>query len=177
MGIIIRASNSTFSFPFLFQEKNGGTPPPICSMSFPRPPLNHSKEYLLFPHYYNKWFDYSFSGRASIYHTRLRLGFSCLREYLFRINRCASPFCECGIDIESVKHCFSFCPRYAAQRNLLLTSAANILGDTCSSSSDAKKLDFLLYGVESVNYDINCALFREVLLFIINTDRFSMATI
>ena len=96
--------------------------------NFPRPTLNHSKEYLLFPHYYNKLFDYSFSARAYICHTRLRLGFSCLREYLFRINRCASSFCECGIDIESVKHLFLFCPRYAAQRNLLLTSAANILG-------------------------------------------------
>ena len=59
---------------------------------------------ILFPHCYNKSFDCSFSRRASIYHTRLRLGFSCLREYLFRINRCASPFCEWGIDIESVKH-------------------------------------------------------------------------
>ena len=68
-----------------------------------------------------------------------------------------------------MKHCFSFCPRYAAQRNLLLTSAANILGDTCSSSSDAKKLNFLLYGVKSVNYEINCALFREVQTFIINS--------
>ena len=96
--------------------------------NFPRPPLNHSNVYLLFPHYYNKLFDYSFSGRASIYHTRLRLGFSCLRGYLFRTDRCASPFCKCGIDIESVKHLFLFCPRYAAQRNLLLTSAANILG-------------------------------------------------
>ena len=91
---------------------------------------------ILFPHCFNKSFDYSFSRRASIYHTRFSLGFSCLREYLFRINRCASPFCECGIDIESVKHSFLFCPSYAAQRNLLLTSAANILGDTCSSSSE-----------------------------------------
>ena len=115
--------------------------------------------------------------RASIYHTRLRLGFSCLREYLFKINRCASPFCECGLDTESVKHFFLFCPRYAAQRNLLLTSAANILGETWSSSSDAKKLNFLLYGVKSANYDINCALFREVQTFIINTNRFSMATV
>ena len=131
----------------------------------------------LFPHCYNKLFDFSFSRRASIYHTRLRLGFSCLREYLFKINRCASPFCECDLDTESVKHFFLFCPRYAAQRNLLLTSAANILGETWSFSSDAKKLNFLLYGVKSANYDINCALFREVQTFIINTNRFSMATV
>ena len=39
------------------------------------------------------------------------------------------------------------------------------------------KLNFLLYGVKSANYDINCALFREVQTFIINTNRFSMATV
>ena len=33
----------------------------------------------LFPHSYNKLFDFSVSRRASIYHTRLRLGFSSLR--------------------------------------------------------------------------------------------------
>ena len=131
----------------------------------------------LFPHSYNKLFDFSFSRRASIDHTRLRLGFSCLREYLFKINRCASPFCECGLDSESAKHFFLFCPRYAAQRNVLFTSAATILGETWSSSSDARKINFLLYGVKSVNYDVNCVLFREVQRFIMSTNRFSMATV
>ena len=131
----------------------------------------------LFPHSYNKLFDFSFSRRASIYHTRLRLGFSSLREYLYKINRCASPYCECGLDYESVKHFFLFCPRYATQRNLLLTSAARILGEMWSSSSDARKINFFLFGVKSVNYDINCTLFREVQNFIINTNRFSMATV
>ena len=111
------------------------------------------------------------------YHTRLRLGFSSLIEYLYKINRCASPFCECGLDSESVKHFFLFCPRYASQRNLHLTSSARILGETWSSSSDARKINFLLFGVKSVNYDINCALIREVQTFIINTNRFSMATL
>ena len=131
----------------------------------------------LFPHSYNKLFDFSFSRRASIDHTRLRLGFSCLREYLFKINRCASPFCECGLDSESVKHFFLFCPKYAAQRNVLFTSAATILGETWSSSSDARKINFLLYGVKSVNFDINCALFREVQRFIMSTNRFPMTTV
>ena len=36
---------------------------------------------------------------------------------------------------------------------------------------------FLLRGVKSVNYDINCALFREVQSFIISSNRFSMATV
>ena len=66
---------------------------------------------------------------------------------------------------------------YMKVADLLLSSAANSLGETWSSSSDAKKLNFLLYGVKSANYDINCALFREVQTFIINTNRFSMATV
>ena len=36
-----------------------------------------------------------------------------------------SPICDCGVDSESVKHCSLYCPRYAAQRNVLLTSAAS----------------------------------------------------
>ena len=75
-----------------------------------------------------------------------------------------------------MKHFSLYCPRYAAQCDVL-TSAANILGETWSSSSDAKKLNFLLYGVESVNYDVNCAFFREVLSFLINTNRFSEAIV
>ena len=122
-------------------------------------------------------FDFSFSRCASVDHTCLRLGFSCLREYLFKINHCASPVCEYGLDSEPVKHFLLFCPRYAAQRNVLLTSAASIIGETWSSSSDASKLNFLLRSVKSVNYDINCALFHEVQSFIISTNRFSMATV
>ena len=48
---------------------------------------------------------------------------------------------------------------------------------TWSSSSDVTKINFLLSGVKSVNYDINCALFREVQRFIMSTNRFSMATL
>ena len=39
-----------------------------------------------------------------------------------------------------------------------------------------KSISFL-FGVKSVNYDINCTLFREVQTFIINTNRFSVATV
>ena len=33
------------------------------------------------------------------------------------------------------------------------------LGETWSPSIDAKKLNFLLYGVKSVNYGVNCVFF------------------
>ena len=97
---------------------------------------------ILFPHTYNGLYDRSLSRRAPVDHTRLRLGFSCPSEYLFKINSCVSPICECSFDSESVKHFFLHCPRYAAQRHDLLISAANILGETWSSSSDARKLIF-----------------------------------
>ena len=43
----------------------------------------------------------------------------------FKIYSFASPICDCGVDSESVKHCSLYCPKYAAQRNVLLTSAAS----------------------------------------------------
>ena len=84
-----------------------------------------------------------------------------------------SPICECSFDSESVKHFILYCLRYAAQRDVLITSGANVLDETWSSSSKARNVNFLLYGVESVNYDVNCALFHEVQSFIINTNRFA----
>ena len=124
--------------------------------SVSRPTFKAKLRSTLFPHSYNKLFDFSFSRRASIYHTHLRLGFSSLREYLYKINHCTSPFCECGLDYESVKHFVLFCLRHAAQHNLLLTSATRILDEMWSLSSGARKINFFLFGVKSVNYDINC---------------------
>ena len=105
---------------------------------------------------WNRLFDFSTSTRSSIDHTRLRLGFPCVIENLFKINCQASAICECGLDSESVKQLFFlFCSRYATQRYVLLTSAARILGETWSSNSDARKLFFLLLGVQPVNCDVN----------------------
>ena len=72
---------------------------------------------------------------------------------------------------------FCFVPGMPLNAISSLPSAATILGETWSSSSDARKINFFLFGVKSVNYDINCTLFHEVQTFIINTNRFSMATV
>ena len=45
----------------------------------------------LFPHSYNKLFDFSSSRRASVDHTRLRHGFSCLRTFALIVY--AHPYC------------------------------------------------------------------------------------
>ena len=67
----------------------------------------------------------------------------------------------------------------------LMTEAENVINSrplTVENLADPASpepitLNFLLYGVKSANYDINCALFREVQTFIINTNLFSMATV
>ena len=83
-------------------------------------------------------FNNSFFSRLF---ARLRLGFSCPREYLFKINHITLPFSKYRLDSESVKLFFLFCPRYA-HGNVLFTSAATILGGMWSSSFDARKIDF-----------------------------------
>ena len=42
---------------------------------------------------------------------------------------------------------------------IVMSSLPLLLDETWSMSSDARKLNFSLYGVESVNYDVNCAFF------------------
>ena len=69
------------------------------------PPTLKAKTWsIIFPHTYNRLSDYSFTRRASVDHTHLRPGFSCIREYLFKVNSCVSPICKCSFDSESVKH-------------------------------------------------------------------------
>ena len=71
---------------------------------------------------------------------------------------------QCGLDYESMKHFFLFYPRYAAQRNLLLTSAGRILGETWSSVMLGKLISYCSALIKSVNYDINYTLFRKARL-------------
>ena len=77
---------------------------------------------------YDKWLNFSLTRRDSVLHTRLRLGFCALNDYLYKINCCNSPLCFCGLEHETVKQYFLLCPRFAAQRNTLLTPAAQVCG-------------------------------------------------
>ena len=86
-----------------------------------------------------------------------------------------SPICGGSFDSESVNTLS--CIAQGMLLSVLLISAANILGETWSLSSDARKLNSLLYDVWSVNYDVSCDFFREVQSFIINTYRFSVAIV
>ena len=72
--------------------------------------------------------------------------------------------CRVAFEINRTVHCKVKCNVNIA--NLVVMK--EFLGETWSSSSDAKKLNFLLCGVKSVNYVMNCALFHEVQTLIAN---------
>ena len=93
---------------------------------------------------------------ASIFHTRLRLNFSALNYDLFTKNCFVSPACKyCNASIEDAKHYFLYCPSFAALRNILLASAAHILGNKWLAASDKKKKNWLLSGVPDIEFQTN----------------------
>ena len=60
--------------------------------------------------------------------TRLRVGFSHLKEHKFTHNfqDSVDPFCSCGNDIESTDHFFLQCPNFTTQRPTLLNKLKKI---------------------------------------------------
>ena len=102
-------------------------------------------------------------GGASIFHTRLRLNFSALNYHLFQKNCCLSPACAlCDVSIKDVKHYFLYCPSFAALRENLFTYCA----------SDKKKIDWLLNGISTADFQINVRLFQLAQSFISLSNRF-----
>jgi hypothetical protein len=65
------------------------------------------------------------------------------------------------------------CDRYAAPRNILLTSAARLIGNTWSNASNRTKLNWVLNGIPSNSFRINSHLFTIVQTYIAETNRFS----
>ena len=77
---------------------------------------------------YNKLYDFANDRFTSILHTRLRLGCCGLNYYLFKINCILSPMCICNTEHETcrVANYLLRCPRYAALRHNLHSSAAQV---------------------------------------------------
>ena len=131
-------------------------------------------KYFFHPYEYNKILSISLTRYASILHTRLRLGACALNSYLFQINRCTSRDCLCqqGV-VETVEHFLLICPRYAAQRQSLLASAAQLIPVWPTLSSKVK-FNILLVGSKNLTFEQNKTLFFAVQNYIISTKRFSI---
>ena len=128
----------------------------------------------------NKLFKYT-SGPASIHICRMRLGLSGLNMHRFLYNFIDTPKCLlCGASIEDSVHFFLLCPRYAAQRNILLAQLAPLLSlemrynDILTSNvSQREFVKYVLNGLESFTLPQNIEIFKQVQQFINDTKRFA----
>ena len=79
--------------------------------------------------------------------TRLRLGFSHLREYKFRhgFKDILNPLCPCSIEAETTAHYFLRCHFYNANRSTLMNEL-NEIDSSFSALNENKFIDLILYG-------------------------------
>jgi hypothetical protein len=93
---------------------------------------------------------------------------------LSSINCTTSPFCTFGWGkiVETIK-LFLYCPRYAAQRQRLLSSPTQLLRASWLSLSEHQIVEIFLHGSEIIVYEENQILMRDV---ISQTKRFTSLT-
>ena len=100
--------------------------------------------------------------KLQILHTRLRTKCSSLNNDLFLKNMTESALCACGA-IENAHHYFFTCGRYDIQRREMFD---------CLSEIPNLNLKKLLFGDETMSYQINVKIFLEVQKYIEKTRRF-----
>ena len=104
--------------------------------------------------------------------TRLRLEFSHLKEHKFR-HRFADtvlPFCDCGmLEAESSEHFLLRCPTFSNERNVLLDSLSIPF---FSDLSDSEKSRILLFGHESLSFEMNHQIILNTITFLKASKRF-----
>ena len=118
-------------------------------------------------------FFYIGDRSGSIFHTCLRLNFTALNYHLFKKNCCPLSACAlCDSSTKDVKHYFLYCPSFAAlMREKLFTSVAQLLGYRWHCASDKKKIDWLLNGISTADFQINIRLFQLAQSFILPLNR------
>lgn len=109
------------------------------------------------PQYYQ-----SGSRLGQIYHARLRLNCSSLRQHLFQKNIIDNPLCECGV-VENTSHFFLICNRFGQIRQDLL----NRVSIYCQPT-----VNIFLYGSTDLPDDQNEDIFLAVQDFILKSKRF-----
>ena len=105
--------------------------------------------------------------------TKIRVEFSDLRDHRFNHNfNCLSPICFCGIDDETSVHYISCCPRYLAQRTILLSNISDIIASDVSILPKEHLTHIILYGSNVYNRISNKLILEQSILYIRKTKRF-----
>jgi len=104
---------------------------------------------------------------------KIRVEFSDLRDHRFNHKfNCVSPSCVCGLDDETTLHYFLCCPRYHAQRAILLSNISTIISSDVSILPNEHLNHLILYGSNVYNSMSNKLILEQSLLYIKKTSRF-----
>ena len=105
--------------------------------------------------------------------TRLRLGFSHLREHKFKLNfrDTLTPLCSCSIEVESTSHYFLRCHFFDALRATLMNDLRNIDSDL-PTLRDENLTNILLYGNQIYDDKINQIILMHIMRYIKDSKRF-----
>ena len=88
--------------------------------------------------------------------TRLRVGFSHLREHKFKHNfqDTLNPLCPCSLEAEDTYHFFMRCQSFSNQRNVLFDDL-NSINSEILKMSENEIVQVLLFGNKSFSKDMN----------------------
>ena len=106
--------------------------------------------------------------------TRLRIGFSHLKEHKFKHNfqDSVDPLCSCGNDIESTVHFFLHRPNFTTQRQTLLNKLKSINASIMTENENSV-LRTLLSGRPDFSYSTNKEIINVTISFILTIERFN----
>ena len=105
--------------------------------------------------------------------TRLRIGFSRLKEHKFKhsFQDSVDRLCSCGNDIKSTVH-FLHCPNFRTQRQTLLNKRKSINASIMAENENSV-VRMLLFRRPDFNYSVNKEIINATISFILRTERFN----
>ena len=108
------------------------------------------------------------------YLTRLRIGFSHLKEHKFRHNFQDSidPMCSCSSGVETTTHFFLHCANFYFQRQTLFDRITTI-DENILTENEESIINTLLYGKINSENSINKAILNASIEYILSTERFN----
>ena len=110
-----------------------------------------------------------------VFLTRLRVGFSHLREHKFRYGflSIVDPICSCRTNaVEYTEHYLLHCSKFANQRTVLFGDLRNI-GINYGPLDSSTFSRMLLFGNPNFSDNVNSGIIYAVIKFIESTNRFS----
>ena len=104
--------------------------------------------------------------------TRLRLGFSHLRDHKFRhgFRDILNPLCPCSIETETTAHYLLCCHFYNANKSALINKL-NEIGSSFSTLNENKFIDLILYGSDNFDDKKNHNILMSTIKFIKDSER------